>query len=105
MELNNIEFRERIYNLANGFLSLGHASIPESAFVKDEFALGSPCAESYKRVLDAYERLCIRLASENGEDADVEIILNEMNAITKHISTKMFEYGVFFARREIQTRP
>ncbi len=88
--VDNTEFQERIYDLANGFWD----------FVKNEFTEGSFCAESYAKVLDAYERLCSRLHSETSEDADVEIIINEMHEIMRHISLKMFQYGVFFARRE-----
>ncbi len=95
-------FQERIYDLVNGFLDLQASSVPESVFVQNEFIPGSPCAESYAKVLDAYERLCSRLHKENTEDADVEIIISEMNAIMKHISIKMFRYGAFFTRREME---
>ncbi len=61
-----------------------------------------PRAASYARVLGAYRQLCDRLQSEV-EDGDAEIILNEMNAIARHIALKMFQYGVFFARREACT--
>ncbi len=98
--VDTIEFSERIYNLVNGFTDPAVFPSPESEFVENAFLENSLCTESYNKVLDAYERLCIRLHSQNGEDADVEIILNEMNTIMKHISLKMFQHGVFFARRK-----
>ncbi len=98
--INNPAFQERIYNLVNGFWNLEHYPVPESAFVPNEFIQGSFCAEAYGKVLDAYARICARLQQDSGEDADVEIILNEMNGIMKHISIKMFQYGAFFARKD-----
>ncbi len=98
--VDDLQFQERIYDLVNGYLDLVHFSIPESAFVKDEFSRGSFCNQAYGKVLDAYANLCSRLHPDCAEDEDVETILNAMNAITKHIAIKMFQYGVFFARRE-----
>ncbi len=97
--IDDILFQERIYDLANGFLELSRDTVPESEFVMDEFAVGSPCHASYEKVLAAYARVCDRLRC-GQEDADVEIILNEMNAISRHMALKMFQYGVFFARRQ-----
>ncbi len=97
--LDDILFQEQIYNLANGYLDLVHHTIPESEFVKDEFAAGSYCHQTYGHVQEAYDRLCSRLGC-GCEDADLEIILSEMENIAKYMSIKMFQYGVFFARRE-----
>ncbi len=98
--VDEIIFQERIYDLVNGYLDLENFPVPESEFEKNEFVRGSVCGEAYGRVTDAYERLCQRLQADGCEDADVEIIINEMNTIMKHISLQMFRYGVLFARRE-----
>ncbi len=98
--VDDILFQERIYDLVNGYWDLTHFPVAESEFVMNEFAEGSFCNKAYGNVLEAYNRLCSRLAC-GFEDNDVEIILNEMNRISKYIAIKMFQYGVFFARRDI----
>ncbi len=98
--VDNMEFQERIYDLVNGYLDVEKFPVPESEFVRNEFVRGSACGEAYGRVTDAYERLCTRLQVDGCEDADVEVVINEMNAIMKYISLQMFRYGAFFARRE-----
>ncbi len=103
--IDTYEFRQKIYDLVNGYIDLSKDAIPESAFVTDEFATGSFCSSSYGKVLDAYSRLCKRLNAGNGEDEDVEIIIDELNSIMHHISLKMFAYGVFFARQEKNPAP
>ncbi len=97
--VDDISFQERIYDLINGYLDLTNYPVAESQFVKCEFCPGSDCYEAYGHVLDAYEHLYSRLPGSTSEDEDVEIILNEMNAIMKYVSIKMFQYGVYFARQ------
>ncbi len=99
MSIDTIEFQERIYDLVNGYWSLDNFPVPESQFVKSEFEDGGFCVKAYSKITEAYERLCERLEADE-EDEDVEIIINEMNDIMKFVSLKMFQYGVFFARRE-----
>ncbi len=99
MQIDNKDFSEQIYSLLNGYLS-NPEQIPESQFVQDAFSSGSICFHAYGNVLDAYERLCRRLDPRQQDDPDVEIMLNNMNVITHYLCIKMFEYGVFFARRE-----
>ena len=60
--------------------------------VEDAFAPGSPCDVLYDQAMDAYERLCQRLGVED-EDADVEIILNNLLQIQDILCQKMFAYG------------
>ncbi len=98
--VDDMEFQEKIYDLVNGFWDIDSFPVPESVFVKDEFAAGSCCNIAYGKALEAYARLCLRLQSDTGEDSDVEIIINEMHTVMKHIALQMFRYGVFFTRRE-----
>ncbi len=49
-------------------------------------------------MLDAYSNLCRRLNATQWNDADVEVIINELLHICRHISLKMFDYGVMFGR-------
>ncbi len=97
--VDNVEFQDLIFDLVNGFWNLRDYPVPESEFVKSEFEEGGYCLEAYGKVLDAYARLCERLEADE-EDEDVEVIIDEMNGIMKHVALKMFQYGVFFARRE-----
>ncbi len=68
----------------------------ESTIVKDEFTEGSDCANAYSRMLDAYSRLCQRLGISEWEDPDVEIIINELTFIGRHVAMKMYDYGYLF---------
>lgn len=93
-------FKERIFDLINGVWDLEVCPVPESEFVKTEFAEGSYCDILYKQILEAYSSLCERLDVEDRNDKDIEKIIDNLARITKIVSLKMFEYGVLFARRE-----
>ncbi len=96
MQSGTTELQEQIYDLVCGHCTLEGNQIPALAFVKNEFSPGSPCAEGYSRVMEAYCRLCDRLGSPQWDDEDVEIIINELLDIGKHLSLKMFEYGTLY---------
>ncbi len=102
MNIQEYEFRQKIYDLVNGYLTLEDPPSPESQYVIDEFSEGSLCSDAYAQILDAYSRLCRRLNVQDQNDADIEIIIDSFNTITHHISLKMFEYGVLFAKMEKQ---
>ncbi len=93
------EFRELIYDLVSGNLTLSEPSIPESEIVKNEFEEGSECANAYGRMLEAYTRLCERLGSPEWNDRDVEAVINELLSIGRHIALKMFDYGLYFGKK------
>ena len=61
--------------------------------VENLFGSGSPCANAYADMLDAYARLCDRLGEED-EDEDIEIIISSLRFIEKEMATKMFRYGM-----------
>ena len=60
-------------------------------WVENAFREGGFCAEKYAEVYDARLRLGARLGTE--EDADVEIIIDSLLAIQRHLCLAMFQYG------------
>ncbi len=100
--MNNTDFREHIYNLVCGNFNLKDFYIPESNIVKNEFEEGSPCSEGYRRMLDAYARVCKRLGSPEWEDEDVEVIINELLDISRLVALKMFDYGLYYRHQGIK---
>lgn len=101
MNITSEEFKQLIYDLANGSLDTEHFPIPESEYVKNEYKEGSFCERKYAEVLDRYTHLCQRLNVPEWEDDDIEVIIDNLRDIGEHISKKMFEYGVFFAKKEL----
>ncbi len=87
---------ERIYELVWDKLDLAKVYVPESEFVKSEFQEGYPCYSAYCRMLEAYCRICKRSGEE--DDEDIEIIIDELFEIGRHVSLIMFEYGVKFGK-------
>ena len=63
--------------------------------VDNLFTDNSACQAAYEQMLEAYDRLCLRLNT-NGEYPDVEIILTQMRRIQKITAMKMYEYGKKF---------
>ncbi len=100
MNITDLKFRQRVFDLMNGNLDLQRFPVPESKYVANEFADGSICSESYGEILNAYSRLCARLQQEQWNDPDIEIIINCYNSITEHLCLASFGYGVLFARME-----
>lgn len=79
---------QRVYDSLSGVL-LKEYCVPG---VEDVFMEGKPCAELYRGILKAYERLCSRLGTVD-EDVDVEVIINGFMEINRIIGIKMYEYG------------
>lgn len=59
--------------------------------VENAFAEGSPCSILYQQVYQANLHLCERLDQET--DPDVELIINNLLEINKHLCIKMYHYG------------
>lgn len=93
--LMTYDFKSKIYELMNGNINLEICPVKESEYVKDEFEEGSFCAGAYNEVYNARERLCRKLGTE--EDEDIEIIINSLLDIAKHLSLKMYDYGAYFS--------
>lgn len=74
------------------------ASWQRMHFVENVFSEGSVCAEAYREVYAAGERLCRRLGVQFGDDVDVEAIVDNMMEIQREIGLKMYEYGWYFAK-------
>lgn len=58
MEKNSTEFMQQVYDLATGAYNPGSSIVAENAFVENVFSEGSVCAEAYREVYAAGERLC-----------------------------------------------
>lgn len=100
MSVNSMEFKEMIYGLMNGDYNLEEFPVKESEIVEDEFAEGKYCDILYRRMHEAYGRLCARLGNTDGEDLDVEIIIASLMDIGRYQGLKMYDYGEFFAKKE-----
>lgn len=99
MEKNSTEFMQQVYDLATGAYNPGSSIVAENAFVENVFSEGSVCAEAYREVYAAGERLCrrsgraVRRRCGRGghcgqHDGDPE----------GRIGLKMYEYGWYFAK-------
>lgn len=98
MEKNSTEFMQQVYDLATGAYNPGSSIVAENAFVENVFSEGAVCAEAYREVYAAGERLCRRLGVQFGDDVDVEAIVDNMMEIQREIGLKMYEYGLYFAK-------
>ena len=57
------------------------------------------CLKRYGDVLDAYQRLCVRLGTQD-EDEDVETIIHAFMDIEKELCYRMYRYGAQFGMGE-----
>lgn len=90
-----------VYDLMNGSLELDLCTDPEKELVVDEYAAGSKCDQLYEEVFTANRRICQRLGVE--EDKDVEIIIRNLLNIGEHLSMKMYDYGEYFSKKDMET--
>lgn len=88
-------FAKQVYETMQGILIL-EACVPG---VEDAFAQGSRCKRLYFDMLDAYERLCVRLYADEYDD-DVEIIIQSLRDIESELCFRMYDYGAKFGKRE-----
>lgn len=81
--------------------TLGGIRIPRERIsgVEDLFVPGGECDRLYTQMLDAYERLRIRLGVEE-EDLDVENIISSLMRIEGCLSRRMYHYGALFGKKE-----
>ncbi len=98
MDVNDMVFKERIYQVMNG--SIITESIPENLkhVITNEFEEGRICEEAYQRIYEANRNICKRFDVE--EDDDVECILTNYGLITRTLSMKMYDYGSLFLQDE-----
>ncbi len=65
--------------------------------IANVFVEGSYCDRTYQQMLDAYSSICRRLNQGEWNDPDVEVIINSLLSIGKHLSLEMFDYGMLLA--------
>ena len=93
MRYEREEKKNLIYDLMNGSLVLDEVKDLWKDQVVDEFAKGSYCSELYEEV-----SLCNRLGVQ--EDSDIETVISNLLLIGKHLSMKMFDYGMEEERKQ-----
>lgn len=98
MEQNSMEFKERLYEIMNGYFHSVRDWFPADEIVKNEFEEDSFCSKLYKEVYDANRRICSRLGVE--EDKDVETIISGLLEIGKYQCFKMYDYGMYYSHKD-----
>lgn len=83
-----------------GVHDLENHPLKVSQYVINENQDGGVFQISYKEVYEANRRICDRLGV--NEDKDVENIINTLLDLSKYMSFKMFDYGVFFSSPSIK---
>ena len=101
MRYESEEKKNLIYDLMNGSLVLDEVKDLWKDQVVDEFAKGSYCSELYEEVYRAKVSLCDRLGVQ--EDNDIETIMSNLTLIGRHLSMKIFDYGMDEAQKEAKT--
>lgn len=94
------KFKEKIYYLMIGAFDIDRYPIQESKNVANEYEEGEFCDKVYEEVYDANRRICERLGV--NEDEDLELIINNLLDIGRHLSMKMYDYGVLFSSPSIK---
>ena len=92
------EWKVLVYDLMNGHYDLKRYPMEESAYIADEFSEGEFCEKAYDAAYRAKQRLCQRLHTV--EDADVELIFSNLQAIGRYLAMKMYDYGEQFSQKE-----
>ena len=84
-----MDFIQEVYDSLCGTLV---DPLPE---VEDAFEEGGFCDQKYAEMLEAYQRLCVRLGKRD-TDEDVEIIIGAFFDIQRVLCEKMYYYGAKF---------
>lgn len=92
------EWKEIVYELMNGSFDLETYPMEESAFIKDEFEEGSFCEQAYENVFESCQRL--KRCLSDIEYNEVESIIMNLQAIGRHLSMKMYDYGEQFGNKK-----
>lgn len=101
MRYESEEKKNLIFELMNGSLVVDEVNDPAKDQVQDEFSKGSYYSELYEEVYRAKVSLCDRLGVQ--EDNDIETIMSNLTLIGRHLSMKMFDYGMDEAQKEAKT--
>lgn len=92
---NNEILKNLVYDGMSGLLDDNCYQTTELKLVQDEFVDGLFCEQAYEEVFLANQRLCQRLGVQ--ADKDVESIIDNLLAISRHLALKMYDYGVRFS--------
>lgn len=93
---------EMIYNIINGFYDENTAVLPETVKLEEVFAPGSECGILADRIFEMKQSICTKLGVE--EDAELEMIFDDMEKIMKIVSLKMYEYGKVCREKDINVK-
>lgn len=85
------------------YLTLQGESLEPVPGVENVFAPGMPCEKHNREIQEAYDRLRLRLGSQE-EDLDVEAILSASMSITDILCRKMYEYGSKLGKEPTENR-
>ena len=85
------EKKELVYDLMTGALNLEEYPVEMSRLVENEFEDEKECEEAYREIYEAKQCICERLGEE--EDKDLEKIMDNWLAITRHLCMRMYDYG------------
>lgn len=90
--------KERIYELASGYFTKEVDHVVDEVEIQDEFHEGSTCSRLYEEMTELKKKVCEKLQVD--EDRDLEHIIDCMDAITKEIAMKMYDYGALIGAAE-----
>ena len=83
--------KERIYELASGYFTKEVDHVVDGVEIQDEFHEGSTCSQLYEEMAELEKKICEKMRV--NEQRDLERIIDCMDAITKEIAMKMYDYG------------
>ena len=86
-----MDLAEEVYNSLLG-ITAEEYRLPwvDSIFLPDK-----ECFKAYQAMLDAYQRLLLRL-NQQEDDSDLEDMVNSMLDYSRAAGLKMFEYGMIY---------
>ncbi|MCD8160594.1 MAG: hypothetical protein LUE61_05325 [Clostridiales bacterium] len=90
-----------VYELATGSINLEEYPVEESQYVYNQYAEGQPCEKLYNQVYTLKVKISERLGED--ENKDVENLIDALQEIERILCMKMYEYGRFFAFKEVQS--
>lgn len=97
MNKNSREFKTKVYELMNGFLTEDEVAKNKELGVENEFQKGELC-EFSEKLYQAKDSIYDKLGVD--DDPDVEKMLENFEKITEELCYKMFDYGWKFAKEE-----
>ncbi|MCD8367950.1 MAG: hypothetical protein LUC48_08030 [Clostridiales bacterium] len=89
-----------VYELVTGSINLEEFPVKESQYVDNEYEEGKPCEKLYNQVYALKVKINEQLGEE--ENKDVENLIDALQEIERILCLKMYDYGRFFALKEVQ---